>query len=82
MQRYDNSHPTQTIGQIFLSGGCGNVPVFRQQLALETGLEIDLLDPFGPIVIETDRFETAYIRGVAPQAAISVGLALRRANDK
>jgi type IV pilus assembly protein PilM len=79
---YSNSYSPQSITHIYLSGGGANVPVFRQQLALETGLKIDLLDPIGPIVIKTDRFDTRTIRGVAPQAAISVGLALRRANDK
>jgi type IV pilus assembly protein PilM len=40
------------------------------------------LNPFKRIEIDNRKFDPAFIMDVAPQAAVAVGLALRKPGDK
>ncbi|MBW2220823.1 MAG: pilus assembly protein PilM, partial [Deltaproteobacteria bacterium] len=63
-------------------GGGANIGEFRQLLAEETFAEVEAINPFKNIEIDIDRFETSYLKAIAPQAAICMGLALRKVDDK
>lgn len=76
-----STYPSDHIKKIVLSGGGANIKKFRQQLAQETSSEVELINPFNNFVIDSS-FDPAYLEQVAPQAAICMGLALRRINDK
>jgi type IV pilus assembly protein PilM len=77
-----STYPEDQITQIILSGGGANIEKFRQLLALETSAKVELINPFQSLIVEDDAFDAAYIQQIAPQAAICMGLAIRRVDDK
>jgi type IV pilus assembly protein PilM len=79
---YYSSYPDDRINRIILSGGGSKIREIRDHLVAETGAEIEIINPFGNIEINEDSFEASYLEQIAPQAAIAMGLALRRVDDK
>lgn len=77
-----SNYPDDAIGQVVLSGGGANIKSFRDTLSNETSIEVVTIDPFQKILNNDDKHDTEYLNEVAPQAAICLGLALRRVNDK
>jgi len=77
-----STYPDDQIKKIMVSGGGANIGEFRQLLAEETFAEVEAINPFKNIEIDIDRFETSYLKAIAPQAAICMGLALRKVDDK
>ncbi|MDM8517923.1 type IV pilus assembly protein PilM [Desulfobacterales bacterium HSG16] len=69
------------IKKIILSGGGANIAQFRQLLAEETSSDVQMINPFENFLLG-GTFDPAYLERVSPQAAICMGLALRRLNDK
>ena len=70
------------ISRIILSGGGAHVAALREMLSAETEASIETINPFGNLAINNNRFEPAFLEKIAPQAAIALGLALRRVDDK
>ena len=77
-----STYPDDQIKKIILSGGGANIEEFRKLLAEETFAEVESINPFKNIDVDTDHFENSYLKAIAPQAAICMGLALRRVDDK
>ncbi|ABW66143.1 type IV pilus biogenesis protein PilM [Desulfosudis oleivorans] len=75
---YSNDH----LKCIYLSGGGSNIPEFRQMLASQTSSELEILNPFSNFDVKDDRLDSAYLKQIAPQAAICMGIAIRRVDDK
>ncbi len=76
-----STYTEEEITRIVLSGGGANIKEFRQLLAAETSAKVEIINPF--INIEADSgFDAAYLQQIAPQAAICMGLACRRVDDK
>lgn len=69
------------ISRVILSGGCAFIKGFPNILSDRLGIEVKLADPFQKISI-SKRLDEDYIRDIAPIAAVSVGLAMRRVGDK
>jgi type IV pilus assembly protein PilM len=65
------------IDRILLSGGASSVDGFAQALEERFEAPVELFDPFKKI-----EFEGGVSRDVASKAAVAVGLALRKANEK
>lgn len=66
------------IDKLYLSGGCslfGGIDRFFEE---KLGVEVEILNPFRNIKINPRRFDIDYLESIAPQAAVAVGLALRR----
>ncbi|MFH2043915.1 MAG: type IV pilus assembly protein PilM [Pseudomonadota bacterium] len=76
-----STYPDDSITKIILSGGGANIKDFRQLLSMETSAEVELIDPFNKLEL-ADNLDSTYLEKIAPQAAISMGLALRRIDDK
>ncbi|MDJ0984848.1 MAG: type IV pilus assembly protein PilM [Desulfobacterales bacterium] len=76
-----STYPDDQIKRIILSGGGASIGEFRELLGVEASAEVETIDPFKGIYVG-DRFDSEFIKQVAPQAAITVGLALRKVNDK
>ena len=76
-----STYPEDQIKRIMLSGGGGNIADFRQLLSNETASEVTTINPFSNFVLDSS-FDPAYIEQIAPQAAITIGLAIRKINDK
>jgi type IV pilus assembly protein PilM len=70
------------IDRILLSGGASRVFGFRDLLAERFGAPVEPFDPFRKVAFEARRFGVEDAGDVAPTAAVSVGLALRRAGDR
>ena len=75
------TYPDDQIKRIILSGGGASISEFRELLGVEASAEVETIDPFKGIYVD-DRFDPEFIKQMAPQAAITVGLALRKVNDK
>ncbi|RPJ10852.1 MAG: type IV pilus assembly protein PilM [Deltaproteobacteria bacterium] len=76
------NYPDDPIKRIILSGGGANIAEFRQLLAAESAAQVETLNPFSGVVVDEKSFDPEYIRQIGPQAAIAMGLALRRVDDK
>lgn len=77
-----STRPDDNIERIILSGGGGNIKEFRQLLAEETTTEVETIKPFKNFYIEEASFDSSYLERIAPQAAICMGLTLRKVDDK
>jgi type IV pilus assembly protein PilM len=69
------------ISKILISGGGANITDFRHTLASETASEVEIINPFGKFSIDK-RLDPSFLEKVSPQAAICMGLAIRRIDDK
>ena len=77
-----STYPEDQIKKIILSGGGANIVEFRQLLAAEASAEVETINPFKNFHIDEKSFDDSFIRQIAPQAAISMGLAMRKVDDK
>ena len=76
-----STYPDDQIKRIVLSGGGGNIAEFRQLLTVEASAEVETINPFSTFAID-DKLDSSYIEQMSTQAAISMGLAIRRIDDK
>lgn len=76
--RFLESDMPQDIDKVYLYGNLPQLATHKNEFAKEADIEVELLDPFGHISIPSKRmtFESEPLTG--PQAAIGVGLALRK----
>lgn len=77
-----STYPDDQIKKIILSGGGGNIKEFRQLLSVETSAEVATINPFEALHIDENRFDVDFLKRIAPQASISMGLATRKVDDK
>jgi type IV pilus assembly protein PilM len=77
-----STYPDDKIKKIVLSGGGGNIQELRQLLAVETSAEVSTINPFQRFNIDSNKFDTDYLKRIAPQASICMGLATRKLDDK
>jgi len=77
-----STYPDEQIKRVVLSGGGANIKEFQELLAVETSTEVETIDPFKNLIIDNKKLDASYLEQVAPQAAICMGLAIRRADDK
>jgi type IV pilus assembly protein PilM len=77
-----STYPEDQIKRIVLSGGGANISEFRQLLATEASAEVESINPFQNFRLDGKNFDEAYIKQIGPQAAISMGLAMRKVDDK
>jgi type IV pilus assembly protein PilM len=77
-----STYPEDQIKRIILSGGGANIAEFRELLSTEASAEVETINPFRKFKIDKKNFDDAFIKQIAPQAAISMGLAMRKVDDK
>jgi len=77
-----STYPDDQVQRIILSGGGAHIREFRNMLAAETSSKVETIVPFSNLVSDSSRFDESFLNHIAPQAAISLGLALRRVDDK
>lgn len=71
-----------SISRIYLSGGCAKVPALARAIEAKTGVPVETVDPFRNIDIAARGLDPNFLRAQAPVAAVSVGLALRSADER
>lgn len=76
-----STYPEHQIKTAILSGGGANIPEFRNMLASEITMEVEVIQPFRRFALHR-RLDSAWLESVSPQAAICMGLAIRRQADK
>jgi type IV pilus assembly protein PilM len=76
-----STYPDDQIKKIVLSGGGGNIRDFRQLLAKEASAEVETINPLSSFMIDSS-LDPGYIQQISPQAAICMGLAIRKIDDK
>ena len=77
-----SAYPDDQIKRIMLSGGGAHIKEFRELLTVETSSEVGIINPFRNIQIDDKKFDISYLERIAPQAAISMGLSIRKIDDK
>ena len=77
---YFSSYPDESISRLVLSGGGAKVKGIDLFFKEETGIATEIFNPFNEIDINTKNIDQQYVRQIAPEMAISVGLATRPAH--
>jgi len=79
---FRSSSHSDTIHRVFLSGGCARLPGLVEYLTENLEIPAEVANPLRKIKADTKKFDPEYLETIAPQLAVSVGLALRQAGDK
>jgi type IV pilus assembly protein PilM len=72
----------EVIDKLVISGGCAKLKGFDRFLSDRLGVPVEVANPFQNLQYSDKVFDPEYLREVAPLAAVGVGLALRRINDR
>jgi type IV pilus assembly protein PilM len=72
----------EVIDKLVISGGCAKIKGFDRFLSDRLGVPVEVANPFQNIQYSDKVFDPEYLQEVAPLAAVGVGLALRRINDR
>ena len=72
----------ENIEKIYISGGGARIPGLISLLQKQNEIPVELSNPFNNITWNEKNFDPAYMAYIAPQMAVAVGLALRRADYK
>jgi type IV pilus assembly protein PilM len=70
------------ISRIYLSGGSSLIASLGKIISRTSSVPVELLNPFKNIDASEGKFNPQFLESVGPLAAVSVGLALRRTNEK
>jgi type IV pilus assembly protein PilM len=79
---YLSTSSDEGLSRIYLSGGAARTPGLARAISNQTGLPTEIVDPLRRISVEERSFNPKYLNDIAPQAAVVVGLAMRRPRDK
>src|SRR5438094_773920 len=70
------------IARLYLSGGTAKIPALFKVIEQRVGVPVEILNPFKGVEIDNRKFDPNYVMDVAPSAAVAIGLALRRSNER
>ena len=73
---------SEQVTRVLVSGGCARIGNFTSVLSQRIEIPVETITPFKNIKIDPKRFDPAFLQEAGPQAAIAVGLALRRPGDR
>jgi type IV pilus assembly protein PilM len=73
-----STYPDDHISKIILSGGGANIVELQHLLSDEISTEVEVINPFDKFSIENSSLNSSYLEKIAPQAAICMGLAIRK----
>jgi type IV pilus assembly protein PilM len=71
-----------SITKIYLCGGSAKVPALQRALEEKSRTAVEVMDPFRKVSVDEHKFDMAFVQQHAAEAAVAVGLALRRPGDK
>ncbi len=72
----------RNVDRVVISGGCARMKGLDRFLGVHLGLPVSVANPFNRVYCNDSQFDAAYLRDMAPLAAVGVGLALRRRGDR
>ncbi|RMF14799.1 MAG: type IV pilus assembly protein PilM [Candidatus Dadabacteria bacterium] len=73
---------TERVSRLFISGGMSLVNGMDRIIEEETGIAVEILNPFRKIAIDEKRVDPMVVEREGAMYAVSVGLGIRRAFDK
>lgn len=79
---YQSGAAEGKVEKIVLSGGGVFIEGFKDCLLAELEADVSVINPFEGLVVNEKKFPDSFIAKVAAMAPISIGLALRRVDDK
>jgi len=74
---YHSNYPDSPLTKLVLSGGGSKVAGLTDFLAMETGLSVELFNPFANMVSNDKKIDRNYLENVGPEMAIASGIAIR-----
>ena len=72
----------EKVDKAILSGGCAKIKGLVPYLSERLGVKVEMVNPFNHVEIDPKAFDVQYVRDVAPQVAVGVGLSIRRVGDR
>ncbi len=79
---FRSTYMGEYIKRVLVSGGCAKIPGLVGALSQRLDIEAEIVNPFKNISYDKKTFDSAYIEDIGPVAAVGVGLALRRIDDR
>ncbi len=79
---YQSGANEEQVEKIVLSGGGVFVDGFKETLLSELEADISIINPFEGLIVNEKKYPDSFIIKAGPLAAIAIGLALRRIDDK
>jgi type IV pilus assembly protein PilM len=79
---YLASSSDATITKIYLCGGSAKVPALQKILGEKSRIAVEVMDPFRKVFVDEKRFDLAFVQQHAAEAAVAMGLSLRKPGDK
>ena len=70
------------VNQIYLTGGTSRISYLRSAIEKRSRIPTALLDPFRRVLFDERAFDPAVLKMQAPQATVSLGLALRKQKER
>ncbi len=74
-------HPETSIARIYLAGGSARVPPLLMAIESRARVPVEIVEPFKSFDVASSVDERL-VKSSAPQAVVSLGLAMRAAGDK
>ncbi len=74
---YHSNHPDFPLKKLIVSGGGAKVSGLIDFLAQETGLEVEIFNPFLNMSSNSKKIDPEYLKNIGPEMAIATGIALR-----
>jgi type IV pilus assembly protein PilM len=70
------------VERILLTGGSAKIPYLRSAIERRSRVQVEPLDPFRRVLYDPRQFDQQVLKAQAPQAAICLGLALRKQKER
>ena len=74
---YHSNYPDSPLVKMVLSGGGAKVAGLADYLAQETGLQVELFNPFSNMKVNSKKIDPEYLEIIGPEMAIASGIAIR-----
>ncbi len=74
---YFSNYPDESIGKLILSGGGARINGLAQFFQQETGIPVEIFNPFFKASTDSNAIDPDYLKHIAPEMAICAGLATR-----
>lgn len=76
------TYPDEAVEKILVGGGACRTPGFQKYMEMEIGLPVVEINPFRSLKVNQKVFDPDYIKYMAVQVGVAVGLGLRSIQDK
>ncbi len=74
---YHANNSEELLTRLVLSGGGAKVAGLADFLRTETGLEVELFNPFENMTVNNKKIDSDYLTTIGPEMAIATGIAIR-----